>query len=45
MGPQIVGKIYTLVEGQWVLSETEVKIPEGWWAVPPSFVSKEFEDK
>lgn len=41
MGPQVKGKVYTLQQGEWHLSSNDVILPEGWYAVPPSFVSKD----
>lgn len=41
MGPRTTGRIYALVDGEWRLSNNEVTIPEGWYAVPPSFVEDE----
>lgn len=34
-------RVYTLQGGEWVLSEKPVTIPEGWFAVPPSFVEED----
>jgi len=39
LGPNVQAKVYTLQQGQWVLSNNNVRIPEGWYCVPPSFVS------
>jgi len=33
-------KVYTLIDGQWILSSNAVEIPEGWYIVPPSFVEE-----
>lgn len=38
IGPTISGRVYTYANGEWTLSENRVTIPEGWYAVPPSFV-------
>jgi hypothetical protein len=40
IGPQTQGRIYTLIKGEWVLMDNTVTIPEGWYAVPPSFVEE-----
>lgn len=32
IGPGVVGKVYVLKDGEWVLSKNKVKIPEGWYA-------------
>lgn len=32
IGPDVEGKVYTLKNGEWVLSKNKVKIPEGWYA-------------
>jgi len=39
MGPNVNARVYTLQQGQWILSKNQVQIPEGWYCVPPSFVS------
>lgn len=39
-GPDLTGRVYTRIEGRWVLGENEVQVPEGWYLVPPSFVEK-----
>lgn len=39
MGPNARAKVYTLQQGQWILSNNYVQIPEGWYCVPPSFVN------
>ena len=41
MGPSVHGRVYTLVDGQWILSSNRVEIPEGWYCVPPSYVEEE----
>lgn len=38
MGPNTRSHVYTLQQGQWILSSNTVTIPEGWYCVPPSFV-------
>ena len=35
LGPDVRGKVYVFTEGQWVLSDNECSIPEGWIAAPP----------
>ena len=40
VGPSTRSRVYTLQQGQWVLSDNSVTIPEGWYAVPPSYVSE-----
>jgi hypothetical protein len=32
IGPNVIGKVYVLKDGQWILSKNKVKIPEGWYA-------------
>lgn len=39
-GEAIRGRVYTLIDGKWVLSGNTVEIPEGWYIVPPSFVEE-----
>jgi hypothetical protein len=42
IGPDAKARVYTLEKsGEWTLSPNEVTIPEGWYAVPPSFVKAE----
>lgn len=41
IGPDTRSRVYTLQQGQWVLSDNRVTIPEGWYAVPPSYVSED----
>jgi hypothetical protein len=40
IGPETRARVYARVDGEWVLSENRVTIPEGWYCVPPSFVEK-----
>ena len=35
LGPGCRGKVYVTVDGQTELSQNEVVLPEGWYAVPP----------
>ena len=39
MGPKVKGLVYTLQNDVWVLSDNQVELQEGWYLVPPSFVS------
>jgi hypothetical protein len=39
-GPCVKGKVYTKTADGWQLGDNEVKIPEGWYCVPPSFVEE-----
>lgn len=41
VGPDVRGKVYTLQEGEWTISDDKIIYPEGWYLVPPSFVTKE----
>ncbi len=38
IGPETTGQVYRLIDGDWVLSDDRVQLPEGWYAVPPRFV-------
>lgn len=38
IGPATQGRVYTLIEGEWVLSQNTVELPEGWYLVSPEFV-------
>ena len=38
IGPGTTGQVYRLIDGDWVLSDDRVQLPEGWCAVPPRFV-------
>lgn len=40
IGPSARARVYSLVDGQWQLSQNPVAIPEGWYVVSPSFVEK-----
>jgi len=33
-------RVYHRVNGEWVLSGNKITIPEGWYMVPPSYVSE-----
>lgn len=37
VGPQTKGRMYTQIEGSWVLSPDVVEVPEGWYVVPPEY--------
>jgi hypothetical protein len=41
IGPDTRARVYTLQQGAWTLSDNRVTIPEGWYAVPPSYVSED----
>jgi hypothetical protein len=32
VGPEMTGYVYTYVSGEWVLSDSPVVLPEGWYA-------------
>lgn len=38
VGPRAELRVYHRVGGEWTLSENAIRIPEGWYLVPPSFV-------
>jgi len=38
VGPRSILKVYHRVNGEWLLSENTIVVPEGWYLVPPSFV-------
>jgi len=38
IGPNVKGKVYQMIDGEWTLSTNRVSMPEGWYLVPPSFV-------
>lgn len=38
VGPRADLRVYHRVGGEWQLSENTIRIPEGWYLVPPSFV-------
>lgn len=40
LGPNCKVWIYTLQNQEWHLSAAPVTIPEGWYCVPPSYVSE-----
>jgi hypothetical protein len=41
IGPKADVRVYTMVDGTWTLSENCIRIPEGWYCVPPSFVAED----
>jgi hypothetical protein len=41
IGPDCRAQVYTLIDGEWRLGDNRVVIPEGWYAVPPSYVDSE----
>lgn len=40
LGPDIRARVYTLQNNVWVLSDNMTPLQEGWYLVPPSFVSE-----
>lgn len=38
IGPEMTGKVYTKTADGWQLSDNRVRVPEGWYCVPPSYV-------
>jgi hypothetical protein len=38
VGPRADLRVYHRVNGEWTLSENAIRIPEGWYLVPPSYV-------
>ena len=38
VGPRSDLRVYHRVGGEWQLSENAIRIPEGWYLVPPSYV-------
>jgi len=41
IGPKTTGHVYCMIDGDWVLSDDRVQLPEGWYAMPPRFVHPE----
>lgn len=39
-GPDSIIRVYHRVNGEWTLSSNRIRIPEGWYLVPPSFVKE-----
>lgn len=45
VGPFARMRVYHMVGGEWMLSNNQIAVPEGWYLVPPQFVDgKESED-
>lgn len=40
IGPNVSGHVYVREDEQWVLSDNNVNLPEGWYCVPPSYVEE-----
>ena len=38
IGPDAMGTVYRLIDGEWKRSPDRVRLPEGWYLVPPRFV-------
>jgi hypothetical protein len=34
-------RVYHRINGEWVLSNNRITIPEGWYMVPPSYLKEE----
>lgn len=41
IGPEMQGRVYVKTDEGWKLGDNAVKIPEGWYCVPPSYVENE----
>ena len=41
VGPSSRMQVYMLIEGKWIKSSNEIEVPEGWYLVPPSYVSED----
>jgi hypothetical protein len=41
VGPDAEIRVWYHLEGEWRDSGTRLRIPEGWYLVPPSFVSED----
>jgi hypothetical protein len=41
VGPSSRMQVYMLVEGKWIKSSNQIAVPEGWYLVPPSYVSED----
>lgn len=41
VGPKARLRVYHRVAGEWTLSNNSIEIPEGWYLVPPDYVSAE----
>jgi hypothetical protein len=40
IGPGIKGRVWMLIDGEWMLSNNSVELPEGMYLVPPRFVEE-----
>lgn len=40
VGPRADLRVYHRVDGVWTLSQNTIRIPEGWYLVPPSYVKE-----
>ncbi len=40
MGPDVRGRVYVKTADGWQLGDNEVRIQEGWYCVPPSYVEE-----
>lgn len=38
VGPDASVRVYTLIDGEWQLSQNRVTLPEGWYLVDPEYV-------
>ena len=38
IGPEVRGRVYVMIDGEWVLRPDRIRLPEGWYLVSPSFV-------
>lgn len=41
VGPSSRMQVYMLIDGKWIKSSNEIEVPEGWYLVPPSYVSED----
>jgi hypothetical protein len=41
IGPRADVRVYHRVDGVWTLSQNTIRIPEGWYLVPPSYVKED----
>ena len=41
IGPDCRTQVYTLIDGEWRLSDNRVTLVEGWYCVPPSYVDSQ----
>ena len=41
LGPDVRGRVYARVAGEWILSDNRVALQEGWYLVPPSYVEQD----